>query len=160
MHGKFINNVLEGSNIFDNYVDSDLLNNEHKVLNRQGGKLKKYPIGTTIHVCHNNEDYLLFALSKTNKKFEAYTNLPIICKALDGLFEKAREECNGKSISLPLIGTGLSRSGITPNNIIDLILISILLKTKEREITNNINIVIEESRIGEINLFDIKRKWE
>jgi hypothetical protein len=160
MHGYFIKNVLGGKKeIFDDAINETL--NDQLFINsmRNLGKSKKFPIGTTASLDFGDNKYLMFALSKTNENFEAYTNPSLLLEALDGLFTKARSECNGHDLFLPLIGTGLSRSGIPPKYIIELILISILKSTKQNEITGNINIIIENAKFDQIDLNGIKRKW-
>jgi hypothetical protein len=72
---------------------------------------------------------------------------------------KARSECNGYPLNIPLVGTGLSRSGIPPKYIIELLLISILRVSKEAEITKEINIVIAEKLFDEIDLNEIVKRW-
>jgi hypothetical protein len=160
IHGHFISSTLGGrAEIFEATVEAELKNTDSIHVTRKLGKQKKYEIGTTVPLEFGGKKYLLFALSKTNEKHEAYTNPSILLKALDGLFTKARSECNGQILNLPLIGTGLSRSGITTNNIIDLILIAVLKSTKDSEITKEIKIVIRENLFNKINLNEIEKRW-
>ena len=58
-----------------------------------------------------------------------------------------------------MIGTGLSRSGIPPKQLIELILISILQATKQGEVTKIINVVIHDSFFEELDLVAIKQNW-
>lgn len=160
IHGYFINSILGGkSKLFDDEVDRSLSKESYSIIEREYGKSKCYPIGSTAVLEFGNIKYLLFALAKTNDKYEAYTNPNQIFEALDGLFSKARSVCNGRDLNLPLIGTGLSRSGIPPKYLIEMILIAILKATKYSEITKTINIIIEQSRFDQVDLNDIKRKW-
>ena len=161
LHGYFIKNVLgEKKEIFDKSIDTSLKNVVSEKIKREIGKPKKYPIGTTA-VCEFGErKYLLFALSKTNKKYEAYTNPSLLMQALDGLLVKARSECNGTKLSLPLIGTGLSRSGIPVNNIIEMIFVAILVASKQADVTKEICIVIDNSNFENIDLKQIMDRWK
>ena len=108
----------------------------------------------------SNKKYLLFALSKTNENYEAYSTPSILMEALNGLLNKARTECNGNDLNIPVVGTGLSRSGIPLEYAVELIMIAILNSAKNREITKNINIIIHESQFEKIDLKTIKNKWE
>lgn len=161
LHGYLITNVLGGKHkIFDDAVEKSLSKIQFIENNREVGKSQKYPIGTTAILDFGGKKYLLFALSKTNDKYEAYTTLSLLIDALSGLLKTARTECNGKTLNIPLIGTGLSRSGIPPKRIIELILISILQATKQGEITKNINIILHNSFFDELDIDKIKRNWE
>jgi hypothetical protein len=161
LHGYLIKNILGGKQeIFDNAVDKSLQNMLSVYNKRDLGKQKIYPIGTTAVLEFGEKKYLLFALAKTNEKYEAHTSPGLLLDALDGMLEKARSECNGYPLNIPLIGTGLSRSGIPAKYIIDLLLISILKASKIAEITKQINIVIGEYLFDEIDLNEIIRKWK
>jgi len=161
LHGYLITNILGGlRKTFDDAVEKSLSNIQFVENKRELGKSKKYPIGTTAHLDFGGKKYLLFALSKTNDRYEAYTTLHLLMEALSGLLNAARTECNGEILNIPLVGTGLSRSGIPPKRIIELILISILQATKQSEVTKKINIILHRSFFDEIDIDEIKRNWE
>lgn len=161
LHGYFIQKILGGKqSLFDSAVESELVGTPFETIDRAEGKNKRYSIGTTVKIDFAEKNYLLFALSKTNERFEAYSTPSIILEALNGLMNKARSECNGDILVLPLVGTGLSRSGISPKYIIELILIAILNSTKEGEVSNEINIILRPELMKEIDLNDLERKWK
>lgn len=81
-------------------------------------------------------------------------------QALDGLLVKAKSECNGTKLSLPLIGTGLSRSGIPVNNIIEMIFVAILVASKQADVTKEICIVIDKSKFENIDLKHLMDRWK
>ena len=160
LHGYLITKILGGKQaIFDNAVEKSLSTIRFVENIRDIGKSKQYPIGTTASLEFGDKKYLLFALSKTNEKYEAYTTPSLLLEAMFGLLNKARTECNGKNLNIPLIGTGLSRSGIPPKQLIELILISILQATKQGEVTKIINVVIHDSFFEELDLVAIKQNW-
>lgn len=161
LHGYFIQKILGGKqSLFDSAVESELTGTPFETMDRAEGKNKRYSIGTTVKIDFAEKNYLLFALSKANERFEAYSTPSIILEALNGLMNKARSECNGDTLVLPLVGTGLSRSGISPKYIIELILIAILKSTKEGEVSNEINIILRPELMKEIDLNDLERKWK
>lgn len=161
LHGYFIEKILGGKiQLFDESIKSELKGQHIAKDNREEGKSKKYEIGKTAKIEFGSKKYLLFALSKTNEKFEAYTNPSLLMKALNGLFDKARSECNGQNLNIPLVGSGLSRTGIPPKNLIELILIAILQSTKQSKITKNIVVVLHTDYYEEVDLNEIKRNWK
>ena len=161
LHGYFIRKILgDKHKLFDSAVESELKALPHETIERVEGKQSKYPIGTTAKIDFGDNSYLLFALSYTNERFEAYSTPSSLLEALSGLFTKARSECNGNTLVLPLIGTGLSRSGIPSKHIIELMLIAILKASKEGEICHEVKIVLKPELIREIDLNEIKRRWK
>lgn len=160
LHGCFIKNILGNKQeLFDDAVSKSLKGIHSTHYKRDSGKQEIYPIGTTAILEFGEKKYLLFALAKTNEQYEAYTSPSMLLEALDGMLVKARAECNGYPLNIPLVGTGLSRSGIPPKYIIDLLLISILKASKKAEITKEINIVITKKLFDEVNLNEIVKKW-
>jgi hypothetical protein len=160
IHGYFIKNVLGNKQeLFDNAVYKSLKGIPSIHHMRNFGKKEIYPIGTTAVLEFGEKKYLLFALAKTNEQYEAYTTPSLLLEALNGMLVKARSECNGYPLNVPLVGTGLSRSGIPPKYIIELLLISILRVSKDAEITKEINIVITEKLFDEIDLNEIAKRW-
>ena len=75
------------------------------------------------------------------------------------LWEKVRCDCNGQQVSIPLIGSGLAKTGLPPMRLIELILISILNETKKNEITSKINIILHDSVFEDVDLTKILEYW-
>jgi hypothetical protein len=160
MHGYFIKNILGNKQeLFDNAVCKSLKGIPSMHNMRNFGKQEVYQIGTTAVLEFGEKKYLLFVLARTNEQYEAYTTPSLLLEALNRMLVKARSECNGYPLNIPLVGTGLSRSGIPPKYIIELLLISILRVSKEAEITKKINIVIAEELFDEIDLNEIAKRW-
>ena len=160
LHGILIRNTLGGKKkIFDDAVNKTLKNEHYEVTQRAEGNKNKYKIGTTAILEFGNNKFFLFALTRTDYNFMAYTTPSLMLEALTGLWDKVRNECNGYPISVPLIGTGLGKSGLPPMQIIELILISILYETKKNQITDQINIVLHESVHNDVDLKTILNYW-
>jgi hypothetical protein len=147
------------SSIFDQNVANEFKDITYQEERRELGKTRKYDIGTTAMLTFGDYKYFLFASSKTDDEYKAYSTPSLLLFALEGLWKKARTECNGYPISVPLLGTGLSKVGLPPMRIIELLLISILNATKEREITSEINIVVYHNFFEEVNLDFIYHCW-
>ena len=88
-------------------------------------KHNRYAIGTTASVSTKGQDFLCVALAKTDiHSLEASATSDDLQKAVRGLLCKARTVCSGRPLNIPLLGSGLSRTGIKPNIIVDLILLA------------------------------------
>ena len=161
LHGIFIQKILGGhKRILDEAIDTQLKVTPHEVVNREMGKDKKFKIGTTIFVEHDNNLYYLVALAKTDENYKAYTNPSLLLEAMEGLWKKVRNECNGNPVNIPLIGSGLAGIGIPPTQIIELILISILKAAKEQDLSTTINLILLPSFYEEVQLDLIKKNWQ
>jgi len=103
---------------------------------------------------------LCVALSKTDtNNLQASSTIIDYQIALKGLLNKARSVCAGDILNLPLLGSGLSRTGIQLNILIDLILLAIFDENKSNEITKTINIVLPKNIKNEVNLSTIEEDW-
>lgn len=79
---------------------------------------------------------------------------------MEGLWEKVRNEGNGFNINLPLIGNGLSGIGLPPTQLLQLILISLLKFTKEKELSCTVRIILLQDTFENIDLELIKDNWQ
>lgn len=161
VHGIFIEKTLGGYNqILDDAVNNQLAGKEIDIVNRPQGKKNKYPIGTTITLKHNESIYFLFSLCNSDNDCKVTCNPSLMLKALEGLWEKVRIEGNGFNINLPLVGNGLSGVGLPPSQLLQLILMSLLKFTKEKELSTTIKIILQEDVFEEIDLELIKSNWQ
>ncbi|MFB6305822.1 MAG: macro domain-containing protein, partial [Flavobacteriales bacterium] len=103
--------------------------------------------------------FLLFALSKTNEELEAQSDASSLIQALKGMLKKARSDCNGYELNIPLVGLGLSRTGLPPKLIIELIFTAIMEESKEKEIASKINLVVSCTYFEDVDLNNISRMW-
>lgn len=160
IHGILIEQVLGKQTIlFDNCVDSELSGKHIEVVERPEGKHYRYQIGTTASLRFGDKNYLLFALCQTDSDYKASATPLMMMQALSGLWDKARVCCNGYPISLPLLGTGLAGIGLPAMSILQMILISILIAVKQKEITSEISIVLHKSVFDEVDLDLVECCW-
>lgn len=161
LHGKFIFNIL-GTHIsaFDEAVETQLKNLEIEVVNRPLGKKKKFELGTTITIKHQNKLFFLFAMCNSDNDCKASCSLSLLMKALHGLWGKVRLESNGYTVSIPLIGNGLSGVGLPPTQLLEIILISLLYYAKEKDLSTTIKVVLLKDMFEKIDLSLIKNNWQ
>ena len=162
LHGKFIKNILGGqSSTFNNLTEKTLKGITSEFYNRNNGRKNKYPIGTTAIVDINKTRYFLTALSKTDiNTLKASATLHELWDALSGLWKAISHYSNGYTVSLPLIGSGLSGVGLPPKHIINQILTSFFYYTKQGKIAQKIIIIIPEDMYDKIDLSEIERSWK
>ena len=78
---------------------------------------------------------------------------------MHGLFDRARNCTGGEKLVIPLVGSGIFGVGLPATQLLQLIVLTIINETKKRQICNEIDLVLYESRFEEIDLETIKRQW-
>ena len=164
LHGRFIKDVLGGvTQSFYNLIAKDLANVEPTQTNVQrpgGGQCVRYPIGTIARADVNEKRYLLAALAHTNVgTLKASATVQDLWICLDGVWRGIRDYSNGRPVSLPLIGSGLSGVGLPAANLIEVIAISFLKETKERKVADKVTLILPGRLAGELDLKKIERSW-
>jgi hypothetical protein len=162
LHGAFLKRCFGGyQDAIDSQLENQLANVESSTVPKVEGKIKCYAIGTTALIRVNDDSYLLYALAKADPtNCKVYSNVELMWRALHQLWQRARVECNGHPVNLPLVGSGLAGLGFTTRDILNLIILSAITETKAREVTPTIRIVLRRDRFAEIDLRDVKRYWE
>jgi len=164
LHGMMLKNYWGGNIIdWDKQVTDDLsdISPKEELTDRPApGKQIRYPIGTTAKVSTNGNNFLCVAATHTNiDSLQVSASSDDLNKALRGLLCKTRSFCSGDALNIPLIGSGLARTGIKPNIIVDLILLSIFDESKREKITNEIRIILPKQKRKEIHLSTIQKEW-
>lgn len=127
---------------------------------RSKGNNLRFPIGTTGRATTGDNKFLFVALGKTDSSNNVTTASAeaLIC-AVRGMLSKARAACSYEPLSIPLMGSGLSRTGIKKSVLVDLMIAAILEETRQAKVTDTITIVLPVSLDGEINLQNYLRNW-
>ena len=76
-----------------------------------------------------------------------------------GSLEGVREYSNGRPVRIPLIGSGLSGTGLPPGNLVETIVTSYLYCTKERKVADKVTLVLPRRLATSLDLNSIKRSW-
>ena len=163
LHGRFIRELLGGvASSFFELTTKDLAKVVPTDTNvpRPTGQRVKYPIGTVAHADVNEKRYLLAALSHTDvESSSAYATVQDLWTCLAGVWKAVRDYSNGMPVSIPLIGSGLSKVGLPPGNLIEVIATSFLCHTKERKVADKVTLVLPSRLAGELDLKSMKRSW-
>ncbi len=162
LHGVFLKKYFGGGvQAFDKQVNEQLKGIQSTPATKAEGKSKSYPIGTTALVQVDEKHFIIFALAKAElDTCKAYSNVTMMWTAIHKLWERARVESGGHPLNLPLIGSGLSGIGLPTRDLLNLMVLSAITETKERQITQKIRIILHPDRFEEIDLRDVKQHWE
>lgn len=132
-------------------------------LTRNGGigKTEKFEIGTSAIVrSDGGEEFLCVALSTTNpQNNQASASLNDVYKSVQGALALARSSGNGHRVVFPLLGDGLSRTGLSPVLLLDLIIQGIISENAKQKVSNEISIVLHPSKKNFIRLAFVEESW-
>jgi hypothetical protein len=161
VHGLFIKRVFGGRpDSFDKQVEEELKNIVGLEVIRAEGKSTCYPIGTSVLITANADRYIAFAFARTDPATcKASSDVATMWLALQELWKRARVECNGHPLNLPLVGSGLAAVGLPARVILDLIILSIIVETKLKHVTPRIRVVLFGDRFGFPDLRDVVKNW-
>ena len=62
-------------------------------------------------------------------------------------------------VRIPLIGSGLSGTGLPPGNLVEIVVTSFLCHTKERKVADRVTLVLPPRLARSLDLNSIKRSW-
>ncbi|NES98945.1 MAG: hypothetical protein F6K32_28040 [Desertifilum sp. SIO1I2] len=127
-------------------------------------KEKYYPLGTTVTLELNGQDYILFALTETELKGHIPDNNCNVSKmwiALEKFWEKARIHARGNAVNIPLIGSGVTGIRLNPTRLLELNLLAITNAIEEggKITTEEVRIVLHPKYIEDIDLNDFQSIW-
>lgn len=160
LNGLFIKNELNDSvESLDSHIEKDLTNRNlqvEKSNNRHKGKNIKYPLGT---ICKYN-DYLLTAFSKFDQDNKAYLTMKDYIDFLMKFWEEVDRVYAGKSVSIPLLGSGITRFkeniGISDQELLEILIWSFKISRVKIKYPSKVSIIIYYENIDKINFYKLK----
>ncbi len=128
-------------------------------------KEKYYPLGSTAFLKLNGKDFVLFSLTETELKGYIPNDNCDISKmwtSLEVFWQKIRVQSRGRSINIPLIGSGVTGIRLSPNRILELNLLAIINAIEEggKITTEEIRIVLHPKYMETIILDNFRGLWK
>lgn len=153
IHGQWLTRILQvmSKDDLDKRIHNYLITTKAVPLETSqglGGKTKRYPIGTTVVIQHENTIYYLLAISDFDNKNIARSSRELIKSSIESLLHYYDEIGLGYDIYIPLLGTGKSRAELTPKESFELIIAT--FKEHPERINGHIHIVTLENIIAEL----------
>lgn len=162
LNGIFINKILnESLEEFDNEIDKYLSNKKNKectiINDRTVGKKKKYPLGT---ICKYKNEYLFTALTEFDEQNKAGVLLKDYVYALLNFWSEIDRVYAGKSVSIPLLGSGQTRIidkiDISDQELLELLIWTFKVSRIKIRYPSKISIVIYGENKDKINFYKLK----
>lgn len=160
VQGQFLTRVYKGNlSQLDKEIEAALrehCNARQLESNKSKGKLWRYPIGTVITLGSHEKRYFLTAYGYIGNDLTVESNSANISISLDKLWQEVRRKCHGTDVAIPIIGSDLSRSGLSRMQLIKLIITSFVLESKQRFISRKLTIMIYPKDLSSIDFYALK----
>lgn len=159
LNGLYLIDFVENVNELDSLINADEHLNDtilESNSSRLSGKKKKYKLGTVFQ--HN--DYLLTAFSRFDKDNRAYLNINDYINFLINFWNEIDIVYAGRSISIPLLGSGITRfkeyDMISEQELLELLIWSFKVSRIKFTYPSQVSIVIHESKKDKINFYKLR----
>jgi hypothetical protein len=159
LNGMYIENVLKDATELDVLIESDERLKDKivdKNQNRKQGKKNKYQLGAIF----KNDDYLLTAFSKFDTDNRAFLYMNDYVNFLLNFWNEIDIVYSGRSISIPLLGSGITRfkeyNMITDQELLELLIWSFKISRIKFTYPSRVSIIIHDSKKDKINFYKLK----
>lgn len=165
--GVIADNTLNGMYLRRNDVNiselDSLITNDARLtdkivesnVNRRLGKSEKYQLGTIIE----NRGYLLAAFSKFDSDNRAYLHMNDYINFLMNFWNELDIVYGGRSVSIPLMGSGMTRFkgyDIQDQELLELLIWSFKVSRMKFTYPSEVSIIIHEPKKDKINFYKLK----
>lgn len=130
-----------------------------KVVDRKYGKQNRYALGTII----KDGDYFLLAFSRFDCHNRAVLEIDSYVKCLMNMWNECDIHYSGQSITLPLLGSGITRFeghyNITDQELLKIIVWTFKMSKIRLQRHSKVKIVLTKESMDGMNLFEIKNHF-
>jgi len=158
LNGKYILQFEQQTDELDTLIaNSDYLKERFAGKNpkRKNGKNLKYKLGTIF----KRNDYLFVALTHFDEYNRANLTLQEYSDCLINMWNEIDILYNGETVSLPLLGSGITRfkdCEVTDQELLEIILWTYRISKVKFTYPSCLNIVLDERKKDKINLYKLK----
>lgn len=159
LNGVYLKSKINSISELDKQIDTNKALEERIIdVNdtRLSGKKKKYKLGTI----YENNDYLLTAFTKFDNDNRAYLYMNEYINFLLNFWNEVDIIYAGRSISIPLLGSGITRfkeyDNVTEQELLDLLIWSFKVSKIKFTYPSKVSIIIHESKKHKINFYKLK----
>lgn len=166
IHGQMLNKYwpndakgFEGS--VRESLTSQQIKGEVVAYRKGGGCLDRFPIGS-VAVAKGGVDvkFLCVALSNTDVETnEAHGDMNNVLVSIRSVINYARAFGNGANLNFTVIGSGLSKTGLSKSFLLNLLIQTIFDETSKNPLSSPIQIILYSRDKSEYNLKSIRDSW-
>lgn len=158
LNGIYLKNVVSDIN----QLDLDIENNQYlskniieKNVQRTEGKTTRYELGSI----YKKDDYLLTAFSKFDEYNRAYLTIKDYNNFLINFWEEIDKTYNAENISIPLLGSNITRfreCNLSEQQLLELLIWSFRLSKFSNSNSSKVSIIIHKKTMDKVNLYKLK----
>lgn len=119
------------------------------------GKLTRYPVGTVATLYHPTRRVFAVAYSQMGNDLMAQSTLPMLRLSLHNLWDAVYRHGQLKPVAMPLIGSGLSRTGASYEELLTTIVKSFLAGLRRRYLGPELRVVVPQPLFDQINISEV-----
>jgi Ca2+/Na+ antiporter len=160
LNGMYIKRKINDITELDRLIEEDVYIKENFISTNEEriqGKKKKYKLGSI----YEHDDYLLTAFSRFDNSNKAFLNMNDFINFLLHFWNEIDRIYNGRSVSIPLLGSGITRlkeyNSITDQELLELLIWSFKISRIKFTYPSRVTIVIHNSRKDKINFYKLMR---
>ncbi len=124
------------------------------------GKLTRYPLGTVATLHHDTRRIFAVAYSWMSNDLMAQSSLPLLKDSLTNLWEAVYRHGQLKPVAMPLIGSGLSRTGASSEELLRMIVGSFVASSRERYLTPELRVLTPRPMFDMIDVSGVLKPLE
>ena len=161
LHGKFLSFLIANNHFspdsLNQQIQKSLIGKPFVTLTKDDkseGNFKRYPAGTVVCIDAGKKRFFLLGLSSFDTDLKATTSKEDYSIAIQKLIEFCDSNAQGGEVFFPLIGTGLSRVGISKNDVLHYLYHTVVLN--KEHLNFDLTIFIPESERRNVSLTNYK----
>ena len=116
------------------------------------GRLARYPVGTVATLHHASRRVFAVAYSRMGNDLMARSSLPMLKASLENLWDSVYRYGQLKPVAMPLIGTGLSRTGASHEELLAMIVASFTASARGRYLAPELRVLVPQQVFDAINI--------
>lgn len=124
------------------------------------GKLTRYPVGTVATLHHATRRVFAVAYSRMSNDLMAQSSLALLEGSLPNLWEAVFRYGQLKPVAMPLLGSGLSRTGASYEQLLSMIVGSFVASSRARYLTPELRIVTPQAMFDTIDVPEVLKSLE
>jgi len=124
---------------------------------KRRGKLTRYPVGTVATLHHSTRRVFAVAYSRMGNDLMAQSSLSILQASLENLWDAVYRHGQLKPIAMPLIGSGLSRTGATDEELLATIVRTFAASARRHYLGPELRVVIGQPTFDVIRVSEVLR---
>lgn len=119
------------------------------------GKRTRYPIGTVATLYHATRRVFGVAYSRMGNDLMAQSSLPMLQTSLQSLWDAVYRYGQLKPVAMPLIGSGLSRTDATYEELLTLIVSSFAASTRDHYLGPELRVIVQPPVFDVIDMTEV-----